>query len=142
MKALDRTQRRAKRHRRVRRKVAGSAERPRMSIMRSNRYMYVQFIDDEAGLTLAAASTHGNDGANNLAAADDLGTRAAAAAVEKGISRIVVDRGGFRYHGRVKALVEAAVKGGLSISDEAQPPASSHSESGGDEVEEGSKEDK
>ncbi len=83
-----------------------------MAIMVSNKHMYVQLIDDVAGATLVSASSLGSEG-NDVPAATALGTRAAEAAKEKGVSQFVVDRGGFRYHGRVKAIVDAAVEAGL-----------------------------
>ena len=85
--------------------------------MVSNKHMYVQLIDDEAAATLAAASTV-KESSNNLEAATALGQRVGALAKEKGISRFVVDRGGFRYHGRVRAIVEAAIEAGLSNTKE------------------------
>ena len=113
----NRKEQRQRRHQRLRQRVKGTAERPRMSICISNQHLYVQFIDDDAQCTLAAASTAGAKAAVNCAAARALGQTAAEAALAKGISRVVIDRGGFRYHGRVKELVEAAVAAGLSISD-------------------------
>ncbi len=106
---------RARRHLRIRRKIRGTAARPRMAICVTNCHMYVQFIDDDAEHTLAQASTRGMDSKPNLATATELGNRAAAAAQEQGISLVVVDRGGFKFHGRVKAIVDAAVAAGLSI---------------------------
>jgi large subunit ribosomal protein L18 len=88
-----------------------------MAIMVSNKHMYVQLIDDEAAATLAAASTV-KESSNNLEVATALGQRVGALAKEKGISRFVVDRGGFRYHGRVRAIVEAAIEAGLSNTKE------------------------
>jgi len=111
----DRKVARCFRHKRVRRKVSGTADRPRMAVSVSNRYMYVQFVDDLSGATLASISSMGIDGPRNVGTAKKLGQAVAALAKERGISRAVVDRGGFRYHGRIKALVEAAVEGGLSI---------------------------
>lgn len=113
----NRKEQRQRRHQRLRQRVKGTAERPRMSICVSNQHLYVQFIDDDAQCTLASASTAGAKAAVNCAAARALGQTAAEAALAKGLSRVVVDRGGFRYHGRVKELVEAAVAAGLSISD-------------------------
>jgi len=113
MGSKSRAEARQARHRRVRAKVRGSAERPRMAVMISNKHMYVQFIDDERGVTLASASTLGADGGHNLAAATRLGQQAGASAVAAGIRRVVVDRGGYRFHGRVKAIVEAARQAGL-----------------------------
>jgi len=85
-----------------------------MSIMLSNKNMYVQFIDDTKGVTLASAGTAGSDSKCTVAAARDLGKRAAESAMDKGIRRMVVDRGGFRFHGRVKAIVDGALEAGLS----------------------------
>lgn len=110
---------RARRHFRVRKKVSGTPERPRMCVYVSNLHMYVQFVDDAAARTLAAVSTLGKGfplkGKNNAEAAAALGQRAAEAAKEKGISRVVFDRGGFAYGGRVKILAEAARKAGLQF---------------------------
>jgi large subunit ribosomal protein L18 len=106
---------------RLRQRIQGTAERPRMAIYVSNKHMYVQFIDDTAAQTLAAMSTLKAEGAEgcNLNAAKVVGEQAAKAAADKGIVRVVVDRGGFRYHGRVKQIVESAVAAGLRISDAA-----------------------
>ena len=114
--SFNRKDQRKKRHMRLRQRVIGSAERPRMSICISNKHMYVQFIDDAAGNTIASASSIKEQKAN-LEVAKNLGTAAAEAAKAKGIKRIVVDRGGHPYTGRVAAIVEAAVANGLSISD-------------------------
>lgn len=81
--------------------------------MVSNKHMYVQFIDDDRSVTLASASTHGMDGGHNVATAGRLGQTAAQCAIKAGINQVVVDRGGYRYHGRVKAIVEAANAAGL-----------------------------
>ena len=113
----NRKEQRQRRHQRLRQRVKGTAERPRMSICISNQHLYVQFIDDDAQCTLASASTAGAKAAVNCAAARALGQTAAEAALAKGISRVVIDRGGFRYHGRVREIVEAAVAAGLSVSD-------------------------
>lgn len=107
---------RVARHERIRKKVAGTAARPRMAVMISNRHLYVQFIDDEAGRTIASVSTCGaDDGAVNVAAAGQLGKKAAEVAKEKGIGAVVFDRAGFRYHGRIKAIADAAREAGLKI---------------------------
>jgi large subunit ribosomal protein L18 len=111
-----RKEKRAARHARIRRRVSGTAERPRMAIMISNRNMYVQFIDDLKEVTLASASTVGKDAGNpTVTSALALGKTAGALALAAGIRRVVVDRGGFKFHGRVKALVDGAVAGGLQI---------------------------
>ena len=107
---------RVRRHLRLRKKVKGTAERPRMSVFLSNKHAYVQFIDDVAGNTLAQASSLKESKAN-LEVAKKLGAAAAEAAKAKGITRVVVDRGGFKFTGRVAAIVASAVENGLSISD-------------------------
>lgn len=115
MSVKSRKELRARRHRRVRRKISGTAERPRLSIMISNRHMYVQFINDDLGVTMASVSTAGTDVKVTVATAKALGLQAAADALSKGIGSVVVDRGGCRFHGRVKAIVDGAIEGGLSI---------------------------
>lgn len=112
----NRIDQRRLRHMRLRQKVAGTAARPRMSIAMSNTNVTVQFIDDDARATLASYTTVGTDSKLNIATATEAGKKAAEAAIAKGIKLVVVDRGGFSYHGRVKALVEAAVAAGLAIS--------------------------
>lgn len=115
MKAKSRKDQRAKRHRRVRRKVHGTAERPRMALMVSDRHMYAQFVNDDAGVTLVSVSTRGAGIAKNVEGAKALGARAAEAAKVSGITAVVVDRGGFTFHGRVKAMVDAVNEAGISI---------------------------
>lgn len=102
---------------RVRSKVSGTAERPRMSACFSNTHIYVQFIDDIKGATLAAVSTRdkGEKLGANAANAVKIGKRAAEAAIGKGIKAVVFDRGGNRYHGKVKALADAAREAGLKF---------------------------
>ena len=112
---FNRKDQRQKRHLRFRQRVVGTAERPRMSICVTNKNMYVQFIDDDAGKTLAQANTLKDEKANTEVA-KALGARAAEAAKAAGISTVVVDRGGFKYTGRIAAIVESAVEAGLSIS--------------------------
>ena len=114
--SFNRKDQRAKRHLRLRQRVIGSAERPRMSICITNKHMYVQFIDDAAGNTLAHATSLKESKAN-IEIAKKLGAAAAEAAKAKGITRVVVDRGGFKFTGRVAAIVASAVENGLSISD-------------------------
>ena len=118
MKLENRKDYRIRRHKRIRQKVHGTAARPRMSICVTNSHMYVQFVDDDAGATLASASTVGMGANLNVATAKELGGKAAEAAKAKGISIVVIDRGGFRYHGRVKQLVEAALEAGLKVRKE------------------------
>ena len=112
---FNRKVQRQKRHLRLRQRVVGTAARPRMSICVTNKHMYVQFIDDEAGRTLAQANSLKEKNAN-VAVAKSLGVAAAEAAKAAGIATVVVDRGGFKYTGRVAAIVESAVEAGLSIS--------------------------
>ena len=112
---FNRKVQRQKRHMRLRQKVVGTAVRPRMSICVTNKNMYVQFIEDDAGKTLASASSLKEKKAN-LEVAKNLGAAAAAAAAAAGITLVVVDRGGFKYTGRVAAIVEAAVAAGLKVS--------------------------
>jgi large subunit ribosomal protein L18 len=115
MEAKEKVRAREKRHRRVRKRISGTAARPRLAVYRSNKHIYAQMIDDVEGRTLvAASSTGGNDG-DRLAQAKAVGQDLAKKAKDAGISRAVFDRGGFRYHGRVKALAEAAREGGLEL---------------------------
>jgi large subunit ribosomal protein L18 len=109
---------RQRRHYRVRRKVRGSAERPRLAVFRSNRYIYAQVIDDGAGHTVAAASSQ--EGAMRgrrltKETAAEVGKLIAARAKEAGITRVVFDRGGFVYHGRIKSLADGAREEGLEF---------------------------
>jgi large subunit ribosomal protein L18 len=108
---------RLRRHRRVRRRVAGTAERPRLAVFRSNRQIYAQLIDDQAGRTLAAAgSLAGGEGeGDKKAAARRVGAELAGKAKAAGITSVVFDRGGYQYQGRVRALAEAAREGGLDF---------------------------
>lgn len=112
--SFNRKVQRQKRHVRIRQHIVGTAARPRMSICVTNKHMYVQFIDDDAGRTLASASSLKEKKAN-IEVAKALGTAAAEAAKAAGITAVVVDRGGFKYTGRVAAIVEAAVAAGLVI---------------------------
>ena len=116
LKTFDRKGARAKRHRRVRVKLAGTAERPRLSVFRSLNHIYAQVIDDSSARTLASASTVGlKSGKNDAAAAAAVGKAIAQAASKAGIKTVVFDRGGFLYHGRIKALAEAAREAGLDF---------------------------
>jgi large subunit ribosomal protein L18 len=111
-------------HSRIRKKVRGSAERPRLAIFRSVNHIYAQIIDDDAGRTIAAAATTEKDlrGKNggNIEAATRIGAAIAERALAAGIENVVFDRGGYLYHGRVKALTDAARQGGLN-KGEAKP---------------------
>ncbi|MGD0081637.1 MAG: 50S ribosomal protein L18 [Acidimicrobiales bacterium] len=108
-----------RRHRRVRKKVAGTPERPRLAVFRSNRHIVAQLIDDRAGTTLAAASTVEaalrTGGTGNATAAAEVGRLVAERALAKGVTKVVFDRGGARYHGRVAALAAAAREAGLEL---------------------------
>jgi len=112
---------RIRRHIRVRRKISGTAERPRLCVYRSLRHIYAQVIDDEKGATLVAASTLSPEirdkikYGGNVEAAKLVGSLIAQKALEKGIKRVVFDRGGYKYHGRVKALADAAREAGLEF---------------------------
>ena len=112
---------RQRRHRRIRKRVVGSAERPRLCVFKSARHIYAQIIDDAAGHTLASACDLGSevraagDGKKKTEVAALVGEVIARKAKEKRIRAVVFDRGGFKYHGRVKALAEAARKAGLKF---------------------------
>ncbi len=113
----DRNKVRQKRHHRVRNKISGTAQCPRLNVFRSNKNIYAQLIDDVAGVTLASASTvdAGIAGDNKTEAAAAVGASIAKKAIEKGIKEVVFDRGGYLYHGRVAALAEAARENGLEF---------------------------
>lgn len=109
---------RLRRRRRVRKRVQGTAARPRLAVFRSNRYIYAQVIDDAAGRTLAAASSQEQSLRSmtlTAASAAEVGRLVAGRAAEAGVTAVVFDRGGHPYHGRVKALAEAAREGGLDF---------------------------
>ena len=105
-------------HRRIRRKVSGSGERPRLALYRSLNHIYAQIVDDQLGKTIVSASTTEKDlrgtTGGNIEAARRIGKAIAERALEKGISSVVFDRGGYLYHGRIKALTEAAREAGLN----------------------------
>ena len=114
----DTRSQRIKRHQRVRNKVSGTAERPRLSVFRSEKHIYAQIIDDVAGKTLVAASSVEKDfegSGSNKAAARKVGQTVAERAVKAGIEEVVFDRGGYIYHGRVQELAEGAREGGLKF---------------------------
>lgn len=121
IKTFDRKLQRTKRHRRIRRGVAGTSNRPRLSVYRSLTNIYAQLIDDEQRVTLASANSlklttaPGEGESQKMASAREVGKIIAEAAQAKGIKSVVFDRGGFLYHGRVKALAEAARKAGLEF---------------------------
>ena len=117
---VDREIGRHKRHRRLRKKVVGLPERPRLSVFRSHKHLYVQLIDDVSGKTLHGWSTKDErlktqKRGGNIKAAEALGVLVATDAVKQAVSRVVFDRGGYLYHGRVKALAEAVRAGGVQV---------------------------
>jgi len=117
----DKNKARKKRHLRVRKKLSGTASMPRLNVFRSSNHIYAQLIDDTKGVTLASASTldpeirdqisHGG----NIEAAEKVGQLIAKRGLEKGITEVVFDRGGYLYHGRIKALADGAREGGLQF---------------------------
>lgn len=115
-KTAKKVTQRARIRRRIRAKVSGTPARPRLSVFRSNKHIYAQLVDDLAGTTLASASTR-EDGESGIGieAATSVGKRIAERAKEAGVDRAVFDRGGYRYHGNVKALAEGAREGGLTL---------------------------
>jgi large subunit ribosomal protein L18 len=118
-KAKKKQQQRRAHH--VRNKIFGTAERPRLSVFRSSKHIYAQLIDDSQGVTLAAASSCGKDAkakipyGGNIKAATAVGQVIAEAAKSRGINKVAFDRGHYRYHGRIKALADAARQGGLQF---------------------------
>ena len=105
-------------HERIRRKLKGTTERPRLAVFRSVSHIYAQVIDDSNGTTVVAASSIEKTGlksGGNIAAAKEIGKRVAERAKEKGIAKVVFDRGGYLYHGRIKALADAAREAGLEF---------------------------
>jgi len=121
IKKFDRKAARQKRHYRLRNNLSGTAERPRLAVFRSNKHIYAQVIDDVEGKTLAASSTmeksvtSGLKTTSDVEAAKAVGADVAKKAKDKGISNVVFDRGGFLFHGRVKALADAAREAGLEF---------------------------
>ncbi len=118
IKKFDSNAQRLKRHKRVRAQISGTAARPRLGVFRSANHIYAQLIDDTNGVTLCAAGSNEKDFGiygGNAAAAEKVGEIIAKRAAEKGIDTVVFDRGGYVYHGRVKALADAARKGGLKF---------------------------
>jgi large subunit ribosomal protein L18 len=102
-------------HDRIRRKLAGTTERPRLNVYRSLNHIYAQVIDDQKGETLVSASSIKLKTGGNVAAAKEIGKAVAEAAVKQGIKKVVFDRGGYLYHGRIKALADAAREAGLDF---------------------------
>lgn len=112
---ISKKDRRIKIKNRIRGKISGTAERPRMSVFRSNKGIYVQLIDDLAGSTLCAASSKGIEGGTKTEIAAKVGQEIAKTAQEKGITTVVFDRNGYLFHGRVKSLADGAREGGLKF---------------------------
>lgn len=115
----DRNKSRGRRHLRVRKRITGTTERPRLNVFRSNKHIYAQIIDDQNGATLVSASTLDKElkegAGSNVDAARKVGELVAKRALERGLSLVVFDRGGYLYHGRVQALAEAAREAGLEF---------------------------
>src|SRR6266567_8260942 len=118
-KIKNSAQRRARRHLRVRKRVTGTADHPRLVVFRSSKHIYAQVVDDTNGLTLVGAADTSEgiqvDGKGKTAKSFALGRLIATKAKAKGITKVVFDRGGYQYHGRVKAVAEGARKGGLEL---------------------------
>ena len=121
IKKVSRADVRQKKHRRMRNRISGTAQAPRLAVFRSNNHMYAQIIDETVGHTLVSASTlqaevkEGLEHTNDVAAATKLGTVIGKKAIEAGIKEVVFDRGGFIYHGKIKALADAAREAGLDF---------------------------
>lgn len=116
MKTNIKTEKRARLHKKIRSRVSGTAERPRLAVFRSNRYMYAQLIDDVKGVTLVSASDLAlSDTMNKVERAKTVGKNLAENAKKEHITNVVFDRGGFSYRGRVQALADAAREGGLAF---------------------------
>jgi large subunit ribosomal protein L18 len=118
IKRIDSNKARTKRHLRVRNKISGTPQRPRLNVYRSTKHIYAQVIDDVNGVTLVSASSldkefNGNGG--NIAGANEVGKLVAKRAIDKGITEVVFDRGGYLYHGRIKELADAAREIGLKF---------------------------
>lgn len=118
IKKIEKKEIRSRIHKRIRRKLSGTAERPRLAVFRSVAHIYAQVIDDTQGKTLVSASTvdkASKTNGGNVAAAKAIGKLVAERAKEKGVKIVVFDRGGFQYHGRIKALADAAREAGLEF---------------------------
>ena len=115
IKKADSNKARAKRHARVRAKISGTPERPRLNVYRSTKHIYAQLIDDVNGVTLASASSMDKDFEGVGGNTEAVGTKIAERALAKNITEVVFDRGGYLYHGRVKELAEGAREGGLKF---------------------------
>lgn len=111
----EKKENRNRRHLRIRSKVKGTAARPRLSVFKSNKFVYTQIIDDESGTTLASATSKGKKSGAGLSAAKEVGKEIAALAKSKKVSKVVFDRGGYIYTGKIKAVAEGAREGGLQM---------------------------
>lgn len=117
-KILEKQRLRDRRKKRIRKKITGTAEKPRLSIFRSAKHVYAQVIDDDAGLTIAAVGSFENKGQTNRAGKDrcaELGKKLAEACAAKNVSSVVFDKNGYAFHGRVKAFADGAREGGLKF---------------------------
>lgn len=114
-KTMEKQEKRTRRHVRIRSRVIGTAARPRLAVFRSNRYVYAQLINDEAGTTVASADSREMKGANGTERGKEVGKAVADAAKKAGIEAVVFDRGGFKYQGIVAALADGAREGGLQF---------------------------
>lgn len=108
-------EKRVRRHNRIRAKLVGTADRPRLALFRSNRYLYAQLIDDEGGKTIASVDSRKTKGETKREKIENSGTLIAAFAKEKGVNTVIFDRGGFLFAGSIKAFADAARKGGLTF---------------------------
>jgi len=120
IKSIEKQKARKRRHRRSKKKIFGTAERPRVSVYKSNKHLYAQIIDDVIGHTLVSESSLGSDielkGSNvTVEVAREIGLALGKKAIEKGIKRVVFDRSGYRYHGQIKALADGAREAGLEF---------------------------
>jgi large subunit ribosomal protein L18 len=118
IRKIEKKEIRSRIHKRIRRKISGTAERPRLAVFRSVAHIYVQVIDDTKGATIVSASSvqkGGKTNGGNVAAAKEIGKLVAEKAKAQGIKSVVFDRGGYQYHGRVKALADAAREAGLEF---------------------------
>lgn len=114
-KTIEKQEKRARRHVRIRSRVSGTAVKPRLAVFRSNRFVYAQLINDELGTTLASADSREVKGANGTERGKEVGKTLAEAAKKAGIETVVFDRGGFKYQGVVAALADGAREGGLQF---------------------------
>ena len=113
--AVSKESRRLRIKQSIRRRISGTAQRPRLSVFRSNKGIYAQLIDDVAGITLASASSNKLGKGNGIDASAEVGRQLASKALEKGVSEVIFDRSGYLYHGRIKSLAEGAREGGLKF---------------------------